>query len=60
MDLLDIKDAVLYSDLSGVTATPRVGLEQGQEQGRRPGLMESAEGQVGKLRGRRHQTSSVR
>lgn len=60
VDLLDLKDAVLYSVLSGVTATSRVGLEQGQEQGRCPGLTESAVHRVGKLRGRRRQTSSVR
>lgn len=57
---VDFKDAVLCSDVSGVTATSRVGLEQGQLQGRGPGLMESTEGQVGKLMGQRHRTSSVR
>lgn len=52
VDLLNFKDVVLYSGLSGVTATSRGALEQGQLQGQCSGLMESAESQVGKLRDR--------
>lgn len=51
MALLDLKDNVLYSDLSGVTAISSLGLEQGQQQGQGPGLTESTEDPVGKLRG---------